>query len=605
MNDYRLNDLNYSDEACKNEDETGLNDDEEVNSSTVPEQYNEYDEPYDYDQENEEYEYNDDELTDRLVQDEEQFTNTNSLVHEDTHFESQKMNGSCYEENSCSSSSIPSTAAHRSSRSRKRSSNETELNDDHKLRLSEHGQAQGSSSSSVSSTNSKTNGKKMSSSATASLNQLGGEFINGRPLPAETRERIVQLAEQGVRPCEISRKLQVSHGCVSKILKRYRLFKTTSPGLIGGSKPKVATPNVVKKIQEYKRQNPQIFAWEIRKKLEAEGVCSEEKLPSVSSINRIVRSNKRYDQMSEDESTDSPRPSEAQLGANLASNSSFNKACLDLFKQSLKTEQADFSNTDNESADDNNNYLNNSMDSMKHGQHNQQRHKGNCVCQTCVNKYKYMAANGHSLANAKLSSSSSNIHSSTSSSPTDLSLNMSHNEHPDQCQASPSSGSTKRKNLSVDTLAENLAQKRLKQQLQQLNQCNSIRKEDKFNISNLLAQDAKLPIDLSSSQRHKSNGKKSNLVSPKSDISRLKADALNQTLSQQFMQNLNPNLINPAFAALATAALASGQNGSSSAVNSNLSTLLLTNPSLLVAAALAAANSTNSNQTAASSPPNV
>lgn len=39
------------------------------------------------------------------------------------------------------------------------------------------------------------------------MNQLGGEFINGRPLPTDTRERIVALAENGVRPCEISRQV--------------------------------------------------------------------------------------------------------------------------------------------------------------------------------------------------------------------------------------------------------------------------------------------------------------------------------------------------------------------------------------------------------------
>lgn len=52
------------------------------------------------------------------------------------------------------------------------------------------------------------------------INQLGGVFVNGRPLPNQVRQQIVQLANQNVRPCDISRQLRVSHGCVSKILGR-------------------------------------------------------------------------------------------------------------------------------------------------------------------------------------------------------------------------------------------------------------------------------------------------------------------------------------------------------------------------------------------------
>ena len=52
------------------------------------------------------------------------------------------------------------------------------------------------------------------------VNQLGGVFVNGRPLPDMVRQRIVEMSRHGVRPCDISRQLRVSHGCVSKILGR-------------------------------------------------------------------------------------------------------------------------------------------------------------------------------------------------------------------------------------------------------------------------------------------------------------------------------------------------------------------------------------------------
>ncbi|XP_076365574.1 uncharacterized protein LOC143254378 isoform X2 [Tachypleus tridentatus] len=121
------------------------------------------------------------------------------------------------------------------------------------------------------------------------VNQLGGMFVNGRPLPDMVRQRIVEMAHQGIRPCDISRQLRVSHGCVSKILGRFYETGSIKPGVIGGSKPKVATPKVVEAISLYKKQNPTMFAWEIRDRLLSDGVCDQESIPSVSSINRIVR----------------------------------------------------------------------------------------------------------------------------------------------------------------------------------------------------------------------------------------------------------------------------------------------------------------------------
>ncbi|XP_043531890.1 paired box protein Pax-7-like isoform X4 [Chiloscyllium plagiosum] len=113
------------------------------------------------------------------------------------------------------------------------------------------------------------------------VNQLGGVFINGRPLPNHIRHKIVEMAHHGIRPCVISRQLRVSHGCVSKILCRYQETGSIRPGAIGGSKPRqVATPDVEKKIEEYKRENPGMFSWEIRDKLLKDGICDRSTVPS-------------------------------------------------------------------------------------------------------------------------------------------------------------------------------------------------------------------------------------------------------------------------------------------------------------------------------------
>ncbi|RNA37634.1 Paired box pox-neuro [Brachionus plicatilis] len=66
----------------------------------------------------------------------------------------------------------------------------------------------------------------------AGVNQLGGVFVNGRPLPDHVRRQIVEMALTGVRPCDISRRLLVSHGCVSKILTRFYETGSIKPGSV-------------------------------------------------------------------------------------------------------------------------------------------------------------------------------------------------------------------------------------------------------------------------------------------------------------------------------------------------------------------------------------
>ncbi|PSN52261.1 Paired box protein Pax-6 [Blattella germanica] len=66
--------------------------------------------------------------------------------------------------------------------------------------------------------------------------------------------------------------------------KLYYETGSIRPRAIGGSKPRVATAEVVSKISQYKRECPSIFAWEIRDRLLQEGVCTNDNIPSYLSI---------------------------------------------------------------------------------------------------------------------------------------------------------------------------------------------------------------------------------------------------------------------------------------------------------------------------------
>ncbi|XP_011208384.3 paired box protein Pax-6 isoform X2 [Bactrocera dorsalis] len=124
----------------------------------------------------------------------------------------------------------------------------------------------------------------------ANAPSLGSIFGNAHSAPHSTlnalmsQHRLLELSRFGLRGYDLAQHMLTQQGAVSKLLGTLR-----PPGLIGGSKPKVATPAVVSKIEQYKRDNPTIFAWEIRERLISEGVCTNATAPSVSSINRILR----------------------------------------------------------------------------------------------------------------------------------------------------------------------------------------------------------------------------------------------------------------------------------------------------------------------------
>ena len=63
----------------------------------------------------------------------------------------------------------------------------------------------------------------------AGVNRLGGIFKHGKPIPEDVREKIVQLAVQGLRGSQISRQLKITCSVIFYILKKYHQTGSIEP----------------------------------------------------------------------------------------------------------------------------------------------------------------------------------------------------------------------------------------------------------------------------------------------------------------------------------------------------------------------------------------
>jgi len=97
------------------------------------------------------------------------------------------------------------------------------------------------------------------------------------------------MAELGIRPCDISRQLKVSHGCISKLLSKYNDTGSFEPGRAKRKTSRDVSSEVKNKIEEYSHTTPDIFSWEVKEKLVADGYCTKESLPPLTVISRLLR----------------------------------------------------------------------------------------------------------------------------------------------------------------------------------------------------------------------------------------------------------------------------------------------------------------------------
>lgn len=128
----------------------------------------------------------------------------------------------------------------------------------------------------------------------AKRNKVNGLYFAGRPTELQTRTRILNLYLQGKPFSEISKLTGLTPRGARNICNHYANTGSLEARTKVGSDRSVVTGNVVQHIEYYKMVKPSIYNREIRENLITDGVCTEENLPSLSSINNSIKNDLGY-----------------------------------------------------------------------------------------------------------------------------------------------------------------------------------------------------------------------------------------------------------------------------------------------------------------------
>lgn len=80
----------------------------------------------------------------------------------------------------------------------------------------------------------------MAKEASWRINKQNRSYIRGRPLSHDIRLKLFQMFRRGINVCEIARQIQVNHGTVSNILKKYKKTGSIFPKCYQAKEAKTA-----------------------------------------------------------------------------------------------------------------------------------------------------------------------------------------------------------------------------------------------------------------------------------------------------------------------------------------------------------------------------